>query len=219
MIHELASFHAQPERDDFAYQSWYLRWFYETRAVAAQRELEDVVAEVRAATRRYAALLRETPALSPESRQAAARVLSEELDSPGVAGASLDALLVRARHDFTDAAATAALPVDTSAARVSTLAPPLAMGKSKKGAPEVAAPIPVGEAEGGFIGPTRVEEALDRAAPTHPEIAGLFHLRYPGSELNGDEAESAGGLRGFLARFSAGLLPMAPLVLGLMVAL
>lgn len=219
LIHELAGFHTKADRDDFAYQGWYLRWFYETRAVAAQRELEDVVAEVQGATRRYAALLQETPAFSPESRQAAAQVLAEESDSPGAAGASLDALLVRARHDFTDAAATAAIPVDTGAARVVTVAP-LATGKKlKKGAPDVSVAAPAGEAGGGFIGPTRVEEALDRAAPTHPEIAGLFHLRFPGSEWNGDEAESAGGWRGFMARFAAGLLPMAPLVLGLMVAL
>ena len=210
LIGELAQLHAQDKRENWKYQSWYLRWFYTTRAEAAQRELEDVVAEVSNTTRRYALLLSEENALSPASRDAATRVAREApTESPGIAGATLDSLLVRARHDFTDAAATAAIYVDTTA---------------EFGQPELDENAPATEASkpplpGGFISPVRVEQALDNAAPKLDEIAGMYHLRYPKAEWEGEPGEQAPGLRGWFTRLTATFLPLAPFILGLMVAL
>lgn len=47
----------------------------------------------------------------------------------------------------------------------------------------------------------------------------MHHLRYPQAEWHGDSHESSGGLARMLSGLSNAMLPLAPLVLGLMVAL
>jgi hypothetical protein len=208
LLHELSDRHGDSDGGNRPYQAWYLRWFYHTRALASQHELEAVVQEVNEATTHYAALLRESDAVSSATRSDAARIESNSQpigtvpdDEPSGQRASLEALLVRARHDFTKAAARAGLFIDTA----QPTTPEDSGDETKR--------------RGAYICPTRVEKSLHDMAPTLPELAGTHGLRYPKSEWDGEEAESASGFKGFLARFSAGVLPIAPFILGLMVAL
>ncbi len=231
LLDELASAHsaagwggeAQP------YQAWYLRWFFETRAQAAQHELEDVLAEVRASARSYASLLQDARATSALSRQTAQAALRGEESLAQMPEITLEALLARARHDFTSAAALAGLYVETSpgapqvlaAAPAPITAPARFRRRGKADEPSVlaAAPVASSEAVSGHISPRLVEAALEREAPSVPEIAGMHHLRYPQAEWHGEDGEGSGGLRRALASLSSTMLSMAPLVLGLMVAL
>lgn len=200
------------------YQAWYLRWFFETRAQAAQRELEDVLAEVRASARSYASLLQESRATSDQSRQAADVALRDQATLAQTPEITLDALLARARHDFTTAAAEARLYVETAASVPEAAPSPAKAARSGK-AEEAASTSVANAPAGGHISPRLVEEALDRAAPNMPEVAGMHHLRYPQAEWHGDNSESQGGLGRLLAGLSSTMLQLAPLVLGLMVAL
>jgi uncharacterized protein YukE len=212
LINEIARAHSDADSgwggEAKPYQGWYLRWFFETRAQAAQRELDDVVAEVRSTSRSYASLIREARASSALSRHAADEVLRHEASahesSPEAAETTLDAMLARARHDFTDAAALAGLYVETSESVPASTSDAASAGAATRA---------------GHISPCLVEEALDRTAPSTPEIAGMHHLRYPQSEWHGDNADSQGGLQRFFAGLSSLALSVAPLVLGLMVAL
>lgn len=222
LLHEIAELHARsgPDGEGKTYQSWYLRWFYETRARAAQRELEDVIAEVHCATRNYATLLRDSDAASAPSRAAADNALLDETpQSPDV---TLDVLLARARHDFTDAAAAAGLYVVT-AATVEAQEPRGAPNATSRTNTDLSAPDGTSQSSSrtsvpnGQISPQRVEEALREAAPRPAEVAGMYRLRYPQSEWHGDEPMRGG--HNWLDRLTASLLHLAPLVLGLMVAL
>lgn len=201
------------------YQAWYLRWFFETRAQAAQRELEDVLAEVRASARSYASLLQESRATSDQSRQAAGAALNDQATLQQAPEITLDALLARARHDFTSAAAEARLYVETSPpAPPAPEAAPSRRGVKDASAASTSTPASSAPA-GGHISPRLVEEALDRAAPNMPEVAGMHHLRYPQAEWHGEDTDSMSGWQRMLSGLSSTMLQMAPLVLGLMVAL
>ncbi len=235
LLNEITSAHSNPEApwggEARPYQSWYLRWFFETRAQAAQRELEDVLAEVRASARSYASLLREARATSDVSRQAAQNALRDEATLGQTPEITLEALLARARHDFTSAAAGAGLYVETSPPAPEQPSAPVAQaaapskfrrrGQADEAAPQVlaAAPSAPRQPQAGYISPRLVEAALEREAPSVPELAGMHHLRYPQAEWHGEDGDNAGGLQRALSSLSATMLRLAPLVLGLMVAL